>query len=73
MLRANPDLIDEWVKLSENKRTRYGWGLVRPCSSESADWIVVYPNGRRRHSFPDGFKACAYFVKQEIEGYRANL
>ena len=73
VFRAEPDLIDEWVKLSENKRTRDSWGLVRPDSPDSAEWIVIYPNGRKQRSFPDGFKACAFFVKQEIEEYRANV
>ena len=72
VFRAEPDLIDGWVILSSYKRTRYPWLLV-PGSSFDSDWIVMYPNGRRHRRFPDAFKACAFFVKQEIEGYRANV
>lgn len=73
VFRAKPDLIDEWVRLSENKRTRDGWWLVRPDSPHTSDWIVIYPNGRKQRKFPDGFKACAFFAKQEIEVYRGNV
>jgi hypothetical protein len=41
--------------------------------SLDSDWIVIYPNGRKQRSFPDGFKACAFFVKQEIERYRGKV
>lgn len=73
VFRAQPDLIDEWVRLSSYKRTRYPWLLVPGSSLDSDKWIVIYPNGRRQRSFPDAFKACAFFVKQEIEQYRANV
>jgi len=72
VFRAEPELIDAWVRLSENKRTRYPWLLVRGSSPDSG-CIVMYPNGRRHRRFPDACKACAFFVKQEIEGYRANV
>ena len=68
VFRAEPDLIDAWARLSSDERTRYPWLLV-PGRSLDSVWIVIYPNGRKQRSFPDGFKACAFFVKQEIEEY----
>lgn len=71
-LRSYPDLIDEWARLSEDKRTGSGWYIRRP-GSQDAEWIVgYYPRGRE-HRFSDRFKACAFFIKQEVEGYRFNL
>ena len=72
--RLHPELIDNWLMLSDDKRTRYGWCLLRPYRShDHTDWVVVTPNGWKEHRFPDGFKACAFFVKQEVESYRANI
>jgi hypothetical protein len=75
VFRAYPDLINDWARLSEDKRTSDGWYLVRPFDShDGADWIVGYdPKRWKQRKFPDGFKACAFFVKQEIEVYRANV
>jgi hypothetical protein len=70
VLRSYPELIDEWLRLSENKRASGGWYLLRP-SSENAGWVVgYYPKGPERR-FSDRFKGCAFFVKQEIEAYRS--
>jgi hypothetical protein len=74
VFRAFPELIDKWQMLSDDQRSRYGWCLLRPCRSHAhADWVVVTPNGWKEHRFPDGFKAAAFFVKQEVESYRANI
>jgi len=71
VLRANPELISSWLNLSD-ARTRYGWCLSKPhgVGYEGDGWVVEYPNGKKKRHFPDGFTACAFYVKQEIECYR---
>jgi hypothetical protein len=72
VLRSYPELIDEWLRFSEDKRESNGWYLLRP-STETAEWIVGhYPKGLERR-FLDRFKGCAFFVKQEIEAYRSYI
>lgn len=74
VLRTYPELIDAWLRLCDDQRTRYGWCLLRPFDSHgSADWIVVEPNGKKQLSFPNSFKACAFFVRKQIEAYEANI
>ena len=67
-----PDLISDWVRLSEDKRTPEGWCLRR--SYYTAGWTVGrVPETTERRRFKDQFKACSFFVKQEIEQYRAHI
>jgi hypothetical protein len=71
-LRSHPELIQEWAKLSEDKMVSSGWYILRPTGSENADWgIGYYPKGQERR-FSDCFKACAFFIKQEVESYRSH-
>ena len=71
VFRAHPDLINNWLMLSDDQMSRHAWGLLPPYRShDHADWVVVTPNGWKEHRFPDGFKACAFFVKREVEHYR---
>jgi hypothetical protein len=72
VFQAYPNLIDDWVRLCEDKRTPEGWYLLR--SHYSAGWTVGRkPETTERRRFTDQFKACAFFVKQEVEQYRAHI
>src|SRR5665213_3812905 len=74
VLQSYPDLIDEWLKHSEDKRASSGWCLLRPIRSQNAEWIVgYYPKGREQRCFSDRFKACAFFIKQEVEANRSYM
>jgi hypothetical protein len=74
VLRSHPDLIEEWVKLSGDKRTGSGWYLLGPIRSDNPEWIVgYYPKGREQRCFSDRFKACAFFIKQEVEANRSYI
>jgi len=67
-LRAHPELIETWVRYSVDKRTSSGWYLRAPFDlRDSAGWFVGHLPDQPERSFPDGFKACSFFIKQEIE------
>ena len=73
-LRANPDLIQKWLGLSDGKRVSEGWYMLPPDASfDGQHWVVgYYPVGKYFVSL-DAADACAHYVKQEIEGWRAHL
>lgn len=69
-LRANPDMVKDWVEYSEGKRTSSGWYIRQ---QESSNWEVGYygPGGSNQVSLYDQeLLACAAFVKLELEAIR---
>ena len=73
-LSRNLGLIDDWLAYSEDKRTKSGW-YIRPHKNGSfivgsfetataTDSEVVYT---------DRIKACAAFIKQEVETIRLGI
>jgi hypothetical protein len=71
---AQPERIDAWVLLSEDKRTSEGWYIRPPRACYiGATWEVGYhPNGPRQ-TFPGAARACAFFVKREAEDLRSYI
>ncbi|RBP40339.1 hypothetical protein DES53_10845 [Roseimicrobium gellanilyticum] len=61
-VRANQQLIDEWLRYSEDKRTSGGWYLdVR------GPFVVGALRTGERKQFDDRAEACAAFIKNEVE------
>jgi hypothetical protein len=75
-LRAHSDLVDEWLRFSEDQRCSPAWYLVGPGrGAELRDgWRVgVFTGSKPRPAervFQDGFTACAFFVKRQAEDLR---
>jgi hypothetical protein len=70
-LEAQKEKIDQWFDWSENKRVNTGWYL----KEESEKFIVGYikEGGNLNGStYSDKRKACASFIKKEIETIRTN-
>lgn len=71
-LRALPDLVDEWLAYSEDKRVGTGWFF----RSTSGRYEVGYYGGASgEHSssvHEDRFDACAMFIKREMEAIRVS-
>lgn len=62
VLDADPGLIDDWQRWSEDKRVSSGWYL----GYENGSHIVGYiPHGDRL-AFPDASSACAEFIVREL-------
>jgi hypothetical protein len=71
VFRSFPDLIDGWVTICDEPN-RYHWILQPPAAtSESSDWVVIYPNERKYDLYSEGAKACAFVTKKKIERYRS--
>ncbi len=69
VLRRDQTLIEEWLRLSEDKRWTPSWGL-----EESGDHWLLYrasESGRALHArFRSPVAACALLVRMEMEGLR---
>lgn len=68
-LIAQPELVDDWLQWSGDKRTSSGWYI-----SENGNEVFVgyYPNGEEKR-FTDRISACTQFVLHEIEEIMATL
>lgn len=67
ILRSDPELIDDWLRFSADKRTKGGWAFSR----EGDGWTVSQPFPEtgpvvtRRHG--DATAACADYIITELD------
>ena len=72
-IRAHPELLDVWVRYSEDQRCSPAWALGGrdTVGDPTREWHVSYwdrnPANRSHQVFPDQFSACAFFVKQQAD------
>lgn len=70
-LRKNAELIDLWETFSMDKRWSPSWHFTRTDSGKN---IVGYfhhdDNMKKQMEFDDVSKACAFFIKMEMEELR---
>jgi hypothetical protein len=64
VLVQHPELLDEWIEYSEDKRSDHGWYIRR--ESDSTFKVGYRPNGDSE-LFSNGIDACAAFIKFECE------
>jgi len=69
LLAERPELIDGWLRWSEDKRTSSGWFFV----SEAGAFVVGFHPEGERLVFSDCTEACAEFVLREIADLVASL
>jgi hypothetical protein len=65
-LARHPGLVLEWLRYSEDKRTRGGWYLLHPPTG----WVVgraAEPDQERELRFGSGPEACAEFILRELD------
>ena len=67
-LKKHPELIDDWLMLSEDKRTS-GWCFTQENQKYSVGYYPRTPNFRLT-TYPKAKEACAAFIKLEIEAIR---
>lgn len=70
VLNKYPENIKNWLVLSENKRTASGWYFKQ---DENGKYIVGYfPPEKKKYlvEYGNAIKACASFIKKEIEEIR---
>ena len=68
VLRRNPQLVGEWQRWSENKRTSSGWYLA----IENGSPVVGHMPDRSPQAYPDLASACAEFIAREIDAIRSS-
>lgn len=69
ILKLHPQVIDEWLLWSENKRSNPTWHFDK---FEDGTYAVAYSTEGKEAEIntKDEFKACAAFIKREIESTR---
>jgi len=71
VVASEPDLIDDWLRFSEDKRTTCGWAFY----PEGDAWVVLHPFPKqgapveRRHSSASA--ACADYILTELDFWAA--
>ena len=70
VLKLNPHLINEWLLWSENKRSNPTWHFDK---FEDGSYSVAYSTEGIESEINtfDKFKACAAFIKREMENYKS--
>lgn len=65
-LVANPSFVDDWLEYSEDKRTDGGWYYKQATSGK---YVVgcVGNTGIAVTEYEDKIKACAKFIKEELD------
>ena len=69
ILGESPEMIDDWLIWSADKRVSSGWYILEKKENQ---YIVGYwpKNKFEELHFSDKRLACASFIKREIEGIR---
>lgn len=69
ILEESPEIINDWLLWSSDKRVSYGWYFIEKNHNQ---YIVGYSpkNKFEELQFSDKIRACASFIKREIEAVR---
>jgi hypothetical protein len=62
-VRAHPELVDQWLLYSDDKRTSGGWGFNKLATQ----WSVDGGQPRVSDRFSTGAAGCAAFVLRELD------
>ena len=67
VLGTAPDLIAEWLKFSDDSRSSRRWMFSR--STNGLYTVGFWPDNKEYENLmtPDGFYACAVFIKRKAE------
>jgi hypothetical protein len=69
-LAQSPKCIEDWIRYSEDKRSRSGWYFKQ---EDKQRYVVGFLNGKGNNAhneYSDRLEACAIFIKQEIDKIR---
>jgi hypothetical protein len=61
-LHAYPELVDQWMKRSQDQRIAGGWGI----ECEGTDYRVQSYSGGDHLIIEDRFRACAEFIVRYV-------
>lgn len=60
-LKQHPELINSWLIESKNTTENPAWYLLPP--KDGSEWTVTQYPQNSRNTFPDKFKACAFYIR----------
>ena len=69
-LSEHPEVINDWLLLSENKRTDSGYYFKQVKSGNYVVGFFSQNEGSKHNEYDNVQKACAAFIKKEIEEIR---
>lgn len=73
-LTCHPECVDEWMHLSEDKRSDAGWYFMQLDETHYAVGHFIPKAGdAERREYSDPIQACAAFIKHEIEDIRSGV
>ena len=68
-LRRRPELVNDWIELSESTRASSGWYLRRAGAQHYQ--VGYYPDSEPIE-YDDALAACAAYIKRNIEAIRTD-
>lgn len=66
-IAANPQIVDHWLRSSENKRVSAGWYFIRRAGGFT---VGFHPDGKVLN-ISDPYLACAEFIAREVASVMA--
>ena len=69
-LASDPSLVDDWLALSENRRTSSGWYFREETTGFTVAFVDEAGINFDERSYSDRIGACAEFIKREVEEMR---
>jgi hypothetical protein len=70
VLASDASLVDDWLALSENKRTSSGWYFRQNPTGFTVAFVDEAGNKVDERIYADRIEACAEFIKREVEEMR---
>ncbi len=70
LLKQYPKVIEDWLQWSDDKRCSSAWYFNK--GDDNKYFVAHHPEGDKDQEIwtEDGFKACAGYIKREIESIR---
>ena len=65
-LKASPGIVNDWFSYSEDKRTDRGW-YIKQINKNTFIVGFLDETGKKEFKYRDKLKACAKFIKHEID------
>jgi len=69
-LNKHPECINDWLMVSEDKRTSSGWCFTQNGNEKYTVGYYPATANFRLTTYTDAKEACAAFIKREIENIR---
>jgi hypothetical protein len=69
-IMRDPNLIQDWIMFSEDKRWTPAWAFQGSGESWTVSFIESNGKSSKKFNYKNGFRACAEMVRNEMEQFR---